>query len=359
MYLYYTGNVKFDGDYDYIKAGRGHNTCLAVSRDGVTAGSKQLLMENRDYPDGLTCHVRDPKVWKEGDTYFMVQGARTLEDKGEVLVFTSADRIHWTHTDTLTTAQPFGYMWECPDRFPLGALDVLSVSPQGVEPQGGKYQNVYACGYFPDAKHPDPAQFAEWDKGFDFYAPQTFLAPDGRRILIGWMGMPDADYTNPTAAHGWQHCLTVPCELAERDGRVLRRPVEELAALRTEERVCRVAENTRVEGCRHFDLEWANENSGHLRLVIRGCAVLEWKQDTVTLSFRRGGAGRDVRCATVDGLRRLRILGDASSLEIFLNGGETVFSTRYYPDEADDGLHFEAGAGIARLWELRPMEITR
>ena len=36
MYLYYTGNVKYAGDYDYITAGRGHNTALAVSHDGVT-----------------------------------------------------------------------------------------------------------------------------------------------------------------------------------------------------------------------------------------------------------------------------------------------------------------------------------
>ena len=31
---------------------------------------------------------------------------------------------------------------------------------------------------------------AEWtrlDEGFDFYAPQTFLTPDGRRILLAWM----------------------------------------------------------------------------------------------------------------------------------------------------------------------------
>ena len=30
MYLYYTGNVKHAGNYDYITAGRGHNTALAV-----------------------------------------------------------------------------------------------------------------------------------------------------------------------------------------------------------------------------------------------------------------------------------------------------------------------------------------
>ena len=35
MYLYYTGNVKHPGNFDYIKEGRGHNVCLAVSRDGT------------------------------------------------------------------------------------------------------------------------------------------------------------------------------------------------------------------------------------------------------------------------------------------------------------------------------------
>lgn len=359
MYLYYTGNVKHAGNYDYIRTGRGHNTCLAVSRDGMTADSKHLLMENSDYPPGLTCHVRDPKVWKEGDTYFMVQGARTLEDKGVVLVFAASDRMHWTHTDTLTTAQPFGYMWECPDRFALAGLDVLSVSPQGLAQQGDRYQNIYACGYFPNAAHCDPAAFVEWDKGFDFYAPQTFAAPDGRRILIAWMGMPDAAYTNPTVDRGWQHCMTVPCALTVRDGRILRNPVRELESLRGEEQVYRTEAGLTLADCRRYDLMWTpEEDSSRLRLVIRGSAVLEWKHHMMSLSFLAGGAGRTVRRAAVQDLRQVRILADTSSLEIFLNGGETVFSTRFYPDEADGSLYFAEGAGRASVWDMRAQQVV-
>ena len=36
-------------------------------------------------------------------------------------------------------------------------------------------------------------RFREWDMGFDFYAPQTFLDEAGRRILVGWIGLPDGD----------------------------------------------------------------------------------------------------------------------------------------------------------------------
>ena len=42
-------------------------------------------------------------------------------------------------------------------------------------------------------------EFVELDRGFDFYAPQTFEDAKGRRIVIGWMGVPDAvEHKNPT-----------------------------------------------------------------------------------------------------------------------------------------------------------------
>ena len=42
------------------------------------------------------------------------------------------------------------------------------------------------------------SEYRLWDYGFDYYAPQSFETEDGRRIQIGWMGMPDCEeYTNP------------------------------------------------------------------------------------------------------------------------------------------------------------------
>ena len=119
LWLFYTGNVKLPGRYDYIHEGREHNLCLAVSRDCLTADTKECLMRNADYPEGLSCHVRDPKVWRQDGVYYMVLGARTREDRGEVLVLSSSDKRHWRHINTITTPEPFGYMWECPDLFQL------------------------------------------------------------------------------------------------------------------------------------------------------------------------------------------------------------------------------------------------
>lgn len=45
MVLYYTGNVRHAGNYDYIHAGREQNVLRAESTDGVHFAGKQLLMK--------------------------------------------------------------------------------------------------------------------------------------------------------------------------------------------------------------------------------------------------------------------------------------------------------------------------
>ncbi|HIY37757.1 MAG TPA: glycoside hydrolase family 32 protein [Candidatus Agathobaculum merdigallinarum] len=343
MYLYYTGNVKHAGDYDYITAGRGHNTALAVSRDGVTVESNELLLENSDYPENVTCHVRDPKVWAQDGKYYMVLGARTKDDRGELLVYESADKRDWTHINTLTTPDKFGYMWECPDLFELDGQWFLVCSPQGVKRQGNRYQNVYSCGYFPlygDFRGDYTlGEFCELDCGFDFYAPQSFTDGD-RRLMIGWMGMPDADYTNPTVEHGWQHCQTVPCELRREGARLLRIPASEINALR--------GGRIPPERARVFDMECRTAPKG--RLAIRGAAVVEWGKKQLSLTLAQGGAGRTVRYADVDAVKSLRVLADTSSLEIFINGGQQMMTTRYYPAPEACGIVLDGAE--ADIWAM-------
>ncbi|WP_434083431.1 hypothetical protein [Escherichia coli] len=44
--------------------------------------------------------------------------------------------------------------------------------------------------------------FEELDYGHDFYAPQSMLAEDGRRIIMAWMNMWDSPV--PPAVKPWQ-----------------------------------------------------------------------------------------------------------------------------------------------------------
>ena len=61
-------------------------------------------------------------------------------------------------------------------------------------------------------------------------------------------------------------------------------------------------------------------------------------------------AGRGLRYKEMKELRDVKILADVSSVEVFLNGGEAVFSTRYYPKKYSLCAHAD-GADI-RLYEI-------
>lgn len=63
------------------------------------------------------------------------------------------------------------------------------------------------------------------------------------------------------------------------------------------------------------------------------------------------GCGRKARRARIEHLREVRILSDESLLEIYVNGGETVFTTRYYPDGSNRSIRVEAD-GTGKIFEL-------
>lgn len=208
---------------------------------------KQVILRNSDYPKHCSCHVRDPKIWKENGIWKMILGARSRDDKGFVMIYESENLSDWKFAQEISCAN-FGYMWECPDLLKLNDQYFLSLSPQGLEHEEYCNQNVYSSGYFPLYQYDAPKEkntsgthsesfreeiihkkdFEEWDYGFDFYAPQSFEAPDGRKILVGWMGIGDIPYSNPTSELGWQHCLTIPRELSNMgNGKIRQTPVTE------------------------------------------------------------------------------------------------------------------------------------
>ena len=341
MYLYYTGNVKLEDrdDYDYVNTGREANTVLVTSPDGKQFSRKRLLMRNSDYPSDLTLHVRDPKVWKEDGVYYMLQGARSKDDVGQGILFRSDDKISWSFAGRVETKEKFGYMWECPDYFETDGVKVFSASVQGLDGEEWKDRNVYQSGYFlvdgDILGEYSLSDYRLWDYGFDYYAPQSFEAEDGRRILIGWMGMPDCDeYTNLTIREGWQHCFTFPREVFVRDGIVCQRPVRELEERK---RPAAAAEGTlERDGDQAYEADITGIRNNSFRAVVGEELVLEYRDGRFEMRFEDQAkdavsGGRSLRYRRMEELRSVKILEDVSSVEVFINGGEYVFSTRYYP----------------------------
>ena len=357
--LFYTGNLKEEGDFDYINEGRGATVIYLSTEDGVHMTEKELLMTNDDYPADLSRHVRDPKVWKEGGRYYMVQGARTKEDKGVVLVFSSEDKYHWNYIHRLESEEKFGFMWECPDLYELDGQTILCISPQGVEQDGYWYANKYQT--VTSVIHGDfrtdgvPEGFRELDGGFDFYAPQTFLTEDGRRILIGWMGMADVEdeYTNRTTEDGWQNVLTLARELSLKDGIVCQNPVRELSSWWNEEVSFEGQYTGNTDICYELNLKNTEKK---WEVLIAGGLKLSWSPEEYVfrMEFTDGklGCGRGLRAREIKACKDIRIVVDASCVEVFMNGGKDVFSTRFYP-EKDQYTVKASGEGLTGSYRYR------
>ena len=196
-----------------------------------------------------------------------------------------------------------------------------------------------------------------FDRGFDFYAPQTFEDESGRRILIGWMGIPDADYTNPTEEAGWQHALTIPRELSVRDGKLIQEPIEELKQLRSEDKaVCTfcygqtiIMQNAIYEAVVDF------KRCREMVMTLREGITLSYKDNILTLNLGVYGSGRSTRKVRLEKLEHLQIFADTSSLEIFVNHGEEVFTTRIYNHYGRLLINGEC-SGIMTVYPLKSLK---
>ena len=180
--------------------------CLATSTDGTHFVKQGAVIESAPEPGIM--HFRDPKVWRDGEYWYLIAGARR-GDTPLLPLYRSRDLREWQFLSyALSGSTDEGYMWECPDLFPLGDKSILLLSPQGMQPRGYDWQNKYQTGYrigtLDSEWHFQGGDFIELDNGHDFYAAQTFIAADGRRLLWGWLDMWDSPM--PSKAHHWCGC---------------------------------------------------------------------------------------------------------------------------------------------------------
>ncbi len=227
--LIYTG-VSKDGDQEY------QQQCIAIGdgKDYVKIDSNPVI-PTALIPEGFSKKdFRDPKIWKENGRYYTVCGSRNEKDWGQAIVFSSGNLKDWKFESVLADSKgTFGQMWECPDFFELDGTPILIFSPQDMEAEGleyhGGHNSVWITGPYSD-HHFDDYEHHQLDYGLDFYAPQTMLMPDGRRILIAWM----ASWDNPIFKKDFEFAgqMTFPREISYENGKLIQRPVREIEQAR-------------------------------------------------------------------------------------------------------------------------------
>lgn len=372
LMAYYTGHVE---RVEGVREGEQHQILATSHDDGITFAKERVILSAPGHPD-----FRDPKVWQIGDTWYMVVGASSKERRGQVWLYSSTDMRDWTFDRVIyEDPDPDVYMLECPDLFELDGKWVMLYGPMTTaQPRGYANRNGHNTGcvvgtWAPGEVFTTEHEFRPADWGHSYYAPQTFVAPDGRRIVLGWLG----GFTLPLAsqaADGWSGQMTLFRELRlGDDGRLRANPVREVEQLRREtidfgamdlpldEEKVLLEDADGVEIELEVDLsESTAEQIGlNVHRTSEGRATWVAYDDLagrVTLDRRTTGpTDGGYRSAPFDGGSRLklRVFVDRGSVEVFTGDGAEVLSSQSFPVDGPRSVSIKASMGDAKVTTLR------
>ncbi len=170
----------------------------------------------------------DPHGWLEGQTYYAVFGGIPGNNPKPPAVFKADTLDRWTYVGPFLHHDLPGVGPEedisCPDFFELGGKRVLICIAHN---RGARY---YVGDWVNEQFVPEVHERMSWSDNL-YFAPETLLAPDGRRILWAWIFDRRPDATQ--RASGWSGTYALPREITlGPDNRLRFRPLRELKQLR-------------------------------------------------------------------------------------------------------------------------------
>lgn len=336
-----------------------------------------------------TVHYRDPSVWRDGDSWWMIMGSGIAGVGGTVLLYRSDDLREWEYQHPLLVGDKnqhdptwTGTMWECPQLFSLGDRHVLLVS---VWHERKTLYPAYFIGTIADGRF-TPEHSEVLDPG-SFYAPQTFLDEQGRRIMFGWLR--EQRSREVMASSEWNGAMSIPWMLTLGDDKRLRyTPVPELQTLRSDHvQFSGIAIDpgepvllSRISGdCLELAATMAPGTATSAGLIVRRSpdgseeTRIVYEPSSGTLLIDRISSSLDdhpdrtrheAHLTLTDGEPlQLRVFLDRSIIEVAANE-RAILSERVYPSRHDSlGLGLFAAGGEATLelldvWEMGPIHAS-
>ena len=335
---------------------------LAYSNDKGRTWKK--YDKNPIIPFDATDDARDPKVfWHEGSKqYVMVMYRRPNNDEAQkgVSFYTSKNLIDWQLKNHIP-----GF-FECPD------LVELSVNRRADDKKWVLFDGdgSYRIGSFDGEKFIPETPKVKSDFGANYYATQTWSnvpESDGRTIQIAWMrggefpGMP------------FKGQMTFPCELSLKKYmdriKLVRKPIKEIELLHQKGEVW---ENKNLipginknlahgvkDDCLHIIGSFKVKTADSFGFIVR----LDKKDNGTEITYTTktkilACMGKSAVVEPIDGILKLDILLDRSSIEIFANDGKVAMSSCFTPSDKAYGLYlFNTGGEIfVEKLEVYPMK---
>lgn len=348
-YLFYTGNIKNE-------SGRDANQCLALLDETNTVTKYSANPIIKSVPQGYTGHVRDPKIVKHNDNYYMLLGAQREADlSGVIIIYQSKNMLNWEFKGELNLQcdDDFltGYMFECPDLLRVDGHDVLIFSPQGTEADGSRFHNRFNVIYCLGTVNFEQLTFKiehwdELDRGFDFYAPQTMANTPSEQTLIAWAG---TDEDLPSRQFGWVNCLTLPRTLSVINHRLYQQPkilesdsFNKFGFKKNNNNfpinLEQLSFSLEIENTdRNINISLSTQNK-HLTFSILDREVyLDRSQYNHHPDDWQYG---NIRYHKTDyDIENIKVVCDQSILEIYLNHGRDVFTCLFFPENEEHKLN--------------------
>ena len=368
IYCFYSGNVMNEDGETFSQ----NQNVAKYSTDGKLLERWNVVPVA---PAGYTGNFRDPSPFinDEGELMFVV-GAQREDETGATLLYrmptlTQAELVGEVSYGGVSTVsqQAEIYMHECPDISHSNGKDLFILSPMGLKPQGERYNNIFSTQlmigqYQKGEMHAE--QVIELDKGFDFYAPQTFTDSE-RNIMLAWCG--NGSLSIPTELLGWKFMLSMPRELVMEANTLIQRPLAEFDQLKQPLTTLTGSGRYEIAGNlsqAHLLVNGINQQAfgmtlfddGEHKLVLgyqNGEFVLDRSQSVETEDMQRFGSQRKVK---LEGLQQLEIFIDNSVIEIFINGGEEVMTSRFFIPNRNHNIAFE-GVDEVKISEMSAISL--
>jgi len=227
-------------------------------------------------PDGCP-DFRDPAVcYSDGKFYCVMASGNRENNTANLLLYESEDLLRWNYKGILCEWENSRFA-ECPSFMETGDKHLLTASV--CKEDSHRFSVMY--GNFEDEKF--TIEYTdEIDKGPDQYAGQVFLDHKGRTILISWIpGWNYAGYQDKDIG-----CMSVPREIKLIDGKICGYPVEEVQHL-------------------------LKDSDPAVIHTADGFEIMRTGRESVVYKGE---------------IKDLKIIRDGYILEVFVNGGEEIYS---------------------------------
>jgi fructan beta-fructosidase len=346
------------------------NQGIAFSNDNGQTWSKYSgnpILKNPGVRD-----FRDPKVmWFEP----LKKWIMTLAVQNRVSFYSSANLKEWVkESDFGLKEGAHGGVWECPDLFTLDhngkKVWVLFVSINPGGPNKGS-ATQYFLGDFDGKRFVSNYKSERWiDYGPDNYAGVTWSNTGNRRIFLGWMS--NWTYAMNVPTETWKNAMTIPRELKLKQVGdsllIASMPVAELKKGYSKKSALTnvkcgntpdgklLFEAVRLPGVISLKLEEAKDfslvlsNSDNEELLIgfnkveNRYYINRSKSGKVNFHKEFAGVHTAPRLTAANDLD-MTLLIDASSVELFADGGLTSMTEIYFSNKPYTKVHIRSTDG--------------